>query len=227
MGECLALEPRPVHSVALSDLKELLVCRQALVKDRTAARNRAKTLTLALPKRQNTERLRQIDRQLAAIDDEIEARITAEPDLAARYRIPLSIPVVAEITAATLVIEMPELGTLDQSEAASLAGLAPQTRQSGQWTGRAIVHGGRAQIRQARYMPAVVATRLNPDLKAKYDQLVAAGKPKKVAITVVMRKLIVLANALLHAGRKWTPKTLLIKTDTLTSALPKRTKSLQ
>ena len=206
MGECLALEPRPVHSVALSDLKELLICRQALVKDRTAARNRAKTLTLALPKRQNTERLKQIDRQLAAIDDEIEARITAEPDLAARHEILLSIPGIAEITAATLVIEMPELGTLDQSEAASLSGLAPQTRQSGQWTGRAFVHGGRAQIRQALYMPAVVATRFNPDLKAKYDQLVAAGKPKKVAITVVMRKLIVLANALLRARRKWTSK---------------------
>ena len=99
MGECLALEPRPVHSVALSDLKELLVCRQALVKDRTAARNRVKTLTLALPKRQNTERLKQIDRQLAAIDDEIEARIAAEPDLAARHAILLSIPGVAEITA--------------------------------------------------------------------------------------------------------------------------------
>lgn len=101
---------------------------------------------------------------------------------------------------------MPELGALDQSVAASLSGLAQQTRQSGQWTGRAFVYGGRAQIRQALYMPALVAARFNPDLKAKYDQLVAAGKPKKVAITAVMRKLIVLANALLHARRKWTPK---------------------
>ncbi|WP_352619049.1 transposase [Mesorhizobium sp. M0323] len=73
--------------------------------------------------------------------------MAAEPDLAARQAILLSIPGVAEITAATLVIEMPEIGALDQSEAACPAGLAPQTPQSGQWTGRAFVHGGRAQIR--------------------------------------------------------------------------------
>lgn len=206
MGECLALEPRPAPSVALSDLKELLICRQALVKDRTAAKNREKTLKLGILKRQNTERLKQIDRQLVVIDDEIAARIAAEPDLAARYAILLSIPGIAEVTAATLVIEMPELGTLDPGEAASLSGLAPQTRQSGQWKGRAFVQGGRVQIRKALYMPALVATRFNPDLKAKYDQLVTAGKPKKVAITAVMRKLVVLANALLHARRKWMPR---------------------
>ena len=102
---------------------------------------------------------------------------------------------------------MPELGSMEAGQAASLSGLAPVARQSGRWTGKAFIRGGRANVRQALYMPALVAMRFNPDLKAKYTQLVAAGKPAKVAITAIMRKLIVMANALLKAGRHWMPKT--------------------
>ena len=98
---------------------------------------------------------------------------------------------------------MPELGSLDNKQAASLAGLAPVARQSGQWKGKSFIRGGRANVRQALYMPALVAARFNPDLKAKYRQLTKAGKPAKVAITTVMRKLIVTANALLKADRLW------------------------
>lgn len=98
---------------------------------------------------------------------------------------------------------MPELGTLDHKQVAALAGLAPIARQSGQWKGKAFVQGGRKQVRQALNMPALVAMRFNPDLKAKYEQLVAAGKAPKQAITAVMRKLIILANALLKKGANW------------------------
>ncbi|SDA82884.1 transposase, partial [Sinorhizobium sp. NFACC03] len=104
-----------------------------------------------------------------------------------------------------LLIDMPELGTLDQAQVASLAGLAPVARQSGQWIGRAFIRGGRANVRRALYMPALVAIRFNPDLKAKYDRLKAAGKASKLAITAVMRKLIIIANALLRDGRIWEP----------------------
>ena len=102
-----------------------------------------------------------------------------------------------------LVTEMPELGCLDSKAAACLAGLAPIARQSGQWKGKSFVQGGRKQVRQALYMPALVAMRYNPDLKTKYDQLIQAGKAPKQAITAIMRKLIVLANALLKKGRPW------------------------
>jgi transposase len=81
-------------------------------------------------------------------------------------------------------------------------------RQSGRWTGRAFIRGGRANVRQAVYMPALVATRFNLDIKAKYQQLIIAGKPAKVALTAVMRKLILLANALLKANRSWAPNPL-------------------
>jgi len=74
----------------------------------------------------------------------------------------------------------------------------------GKWHGKEHIQGGRASVRRAVYLPAVVATRFNPDIKAKYDQLVSTGKCKKLAFTAVMRKLIVMANALLRDGRKWT-----------------------
>ena len=206
MGALLKLDPRPAPAEAIVTLRQLHLARQALIKDRTAAKNRAKNLVLTLLKRQNGERLNHIERQLAAVEAEIERCIKADQDLSRRFDILISIPGVARLTAFTLLIEMPELGALEPGEAASLAGLAPMARQSGRWTGRAFIRGGRAGVRQALYMPALVATRFNEDLKAKYDALRGAGKPAKVAITAVMRKLVILANALLKAGRPWMPK---------------------
>ena len=133
----------------------------------------------------------------------IAALIDSDPALAQRFAILISIPGIGALAAYTLLIEMPELGDLDGKQAASLAGLAPVARQSGRWTGRAFIRGGRANVRQALYMPALVAIRYNPQLEAVYQRLKAAGKPSKVAITATMRKLITLANALLRDGRKW------------------------
>ena len=117
-------------------------------------------------KRQNAQRLDQIERQIAAIDAAILAFIEADAELAKRLAILTSIPGVSRITAFALLIEMPKLGTLEGRQAASLAGLAPVARQSGRWTGRAFIRGGRASVRQALYMPALAAARFNPDLKA-------------------------------------------------------------
>ena len=100
---------------------------------------------------------------------------------------------------------MPELGTLTGPRAASLAGLAPVTRESGHWKGRGFIQGGRHHVRRLLYMPALVAVQHNPDLKRKYEALVARGKPPKVALTAVMRKLLILVNALVQQDRTWTP----------------------
>ena len=204
MGALLDLEARPVRGPLLNDLKDLHMAREALVKNRTAAKNRSKTLSLPILRRHNTQQLRQIERQMTAIETEIMALIKADPELSRRFDILVSIPGVSAITAFALLIDMPELGTLGNGQAASLAGLAPVARQSGQWAGRAFIRDGRANIRQALYMPALVAMRFNPDLRAKYDQLKTAGKASKVAITAIMRKLVVLANALIRDRRKWT-----------------------
>lgn len=206
MGALLTPPVRQMTSQAIDDMKELHVARLALVKDRTAAKNRDHACRSPLLKRHAAQRLAQIDRQIAAIDTALKALLQGEPELVARFDVLVSIPGIGALTAITMLIEMPELGQLDNKQVASLAGLAPQARDSGQHRGRRHIRGGRAILRQALYMPALVATRFNADMKAKYQALVAAGKPPKVAITAVMRKLIILANALLRANRSWTPK---------------------
>jgi transposase len=206
MGSLLDLQPRPLRGELLNDLKDLHIAREALIKDRTAAKNRSKNISLPLLKRQNSQRLAQIERDIASVDEAIRSLIDTNAVLAERFNILVSIPGISSITAAALVIEMPELGRLDPKQAASLAGVAPMARQSGKWKGRSHVQGGRSNVRQVLYMPALVAMRFNPDLKIKYAQFIAAGKPPKVAITAIMRKLIVLANALLKANRTWAQK---------------------
>lgn len=203
MAATLQPDVRPVKSPKLAQLAELMNARDGLVRDRTALKNREKNLLLPLLKRQVRARLDQIERHIAAIDKQAQALINADAALARKREIIASIKGLGPITAAQLIATMPELGTLENKQAASLAGLAPITRQSGQWTGKARIHAGRANARQSLYMPALVAARFNPDIKAKYTHLISIGKPAKVAITAVMRKLIVIANALLKADRLW------------------------
>ncbi len=203
MAATLQPPVRPARSREQAQLAELINARDGLVRDRTALKNRAKNLTLAILKRHCKQRLEQIARHIDALDAEIAGIIAADATLARRHEILASIDGVGVLTANQLVATMPELGSLENKQAASLAGLAPVARQSGQWKGKSFIRGGRANVRQALYMPALVAARFNPDLKAKYRQLIAAGKPAKVAITTIMRKLIVTANALLKANRLW------------------------
>lgn len=206
LGAMLKPPIRPAVNPALDEMKELHIARQALIKDRVAAQNRAHTRRSALLKRQAADRLRQIERQIAAIDAALRAHLKSDPALKARFDILLSIPGLGETTALAIIIDMPELGHIEHKCVSSLAGLAPMARDSGQRTGKRFIRGGRAQVRQALYMPALVAARFNADLKAKYRALIAAGKPAKVALTAIMRKLLILANALLRDGRTWAPK---------------------
>ena len=205
-GALDALQTRPVISQTLSDMKELLVARRGLVKDRVAATNRNHVHRAPLLKRLADQRLRQVERQIAAIDAELRALCRADAELKGRLDILVSIPAIGEATALTMLIEMPELGAIENTCAASLAGLAPIARDSGQHSGKRFIRGGRAHLRQALYMPALVAIRFNADMKAKYQALLAAGKPPKVAITAIMRKLTILSNVLLREHRSWTQK---------------------
>jgi len=202
------LEPpvRPVVSATLDAMKELQVARRALVKDRVAAGNRKHTSRSALLKRHASQRLRQIDRQLTAIDTALQIQIAEEPALQVRFDILLSIPGIGQATAFAMLVEMPELGALPPKGAASLAGLAPIARDSGRHHGKRSIRGGRRHLRQALYMPALVAVRFDAATKAKYQALRAAGKPPKVALTAIMRKLLILANTLLRDRRTWSPR---------------------
>ena len=207
MGAAFDLVPQAPSSKEAGVLRDLHVARTGLIKDRTRLRNRAQTQDIAVLKRQTKARLAQVERQITELDAEIATRIEAEKTTARSRDILCSMPGIGAVTAAAMLTLMPEIGTLERKQVASLAGLAPITRQSGQWQGKAFIGGGRKPLRDALYMPALVAMRFNPDLKAKYTALRDAGKPAKVAIVAVMRKLIEMANALVKADRMWTPKT--------------------
>jgi len=206
-GALLEPVPRPIRSDLQNDLAELVAARRSLMRDRTATLNRLKTLTIGLLQRHARHRVRQIEAQVASLDEAIAALVTTDTALSRRRDVLASIPGLGKVTAHALLADMPELGAMEEGQAASLAGLAPITRQSGTWRGRSFIQGGRATLRQALYMPAIVAMRFNPDLKRVYDRLIAKGKHAKIAITAIMRKLVVLANALLRKDRLWTPKT--------------------
>ena len=203
MGDAFSLVPQPQVSAIQRDLKELNVARLALVRDRTRSLNRQKILTVAILKRQAKARLKQLGAQIAEVDATIENLLKSSPDTARATEIICSIPGLSKVSAAALLIEAPELATLSKKQVASLAGLAPMTRQSGQWRGKSFIQGGRKLLRDTLYMPALVAMRHNPDLKAKYTALIAAGKPAKVALVALMRKLIILVNTLIRENREW------------------------
>lgn len=205
MGALLEPAPTSPRPQGLDELRELRLARAALVRDRTAALNRAVHLTLPLLRRQHAQALKAMKRAIAEIDAAIAALIAGDATLARKAAILVSIPGISAVTAAAILAEMPELGTLEPGAAASLAGLAPFTRESGRWRGQARIGGGRAAIRRALYLPALSAARFNPDLKSVYDRLTAAGKPAKLALAAIMRKLLLLANALLRDGREWSP----------------------
>ncbi len=116
-----------------------------------------------------------------------------------------AVPGVGRVLATTLLADLPELGRLDRREIAALVGVAPLNRDSGMHRGQRSVWGGRATVRTALYMGALAAVRSNPPVRALYERLVAAGKPKKVALVACMRKLLVTCNAVIRDGAAWEP----------------------
>jgi len=203
MGSVLDLDAKPARTEDMHEIRELHIARVGLIKDRTACRNRLQAARNKVVLAQLRARLRQVERQITQIDAELRRVVAADPVLVRRFDILMSIPGIGPVAAIALIVEMPELGRMNGKEAASLAGLAPITRQSGTWKGKAKIGGGRALLRSALYMPALVATRHNRQLGKTYQTLCTAGKPAKVAITAVMRKLLILANALIRDDRKW------------------------
>lgn len=206
MGATLELRCAKARREPFPELEELVSARDALTRDRTRAQNRLHQTRSALLRRQHRNRLRQVARQVRAVDARIRELTRSDAELSRRAEVLSSIAGVGQATAAALLADMPELGSVGHGEASSLAGLAPWTRESGRWAGRRFIGGGRARPRRALYMAALSAIQHNPDLKAVHDRLVARGKPGKVALTAVMRKLLTLANALLRDDRLWTPQ---------------------
>ena len=144
-----------------------------------------------------------LEAELQSLDADVDKMIRASAAWQVRVELLQSVPGIGPIIARTLLAEMPETGSLSRREIAALAGLAPWTRQSGQWKGKSMIGGGRTEVRTALFMAAMVASRHNPVLKAFRDKLVQAGKPKMVAIIAVARKLLTILNAIIRDQKPW------------------------
>jgi transposase len=194
---------RPLPDEVVLDLRELVVRRQQVVASRTAESNRALRTESPLAKRQIAASLRLLDKQTAELDAAILAAIKANPSLASRYDLLLSIKGLGPVAAMTLLAEMPELGLVSDNAIAALAGLAPINNDSGTLRRRAKCTGGRKSVRCALYMAAMAAKRFNPPIALFYQRLVAKGKPKLIALTASMRKLLIIANHIISSGMPW------------------------
>jgi transposase len=147
--------------------------------------------------------LKALEKELADIDQDLDGQIRRSPDWLEKAELLKSVPGVGDKIALTLIAELPELGALERRQIAALVGLAPWTRQSGQWRGKSFIGGGRAAVRAALFVGALVAARHNPTLKAFRDRLVERGKPKMVAAIAVARKLITILNAIVRDKKQW------------------------
>jgi len=200
-------EPRPVPSEDAMKMNDLVTRKQQLIDMQTMEKNRlhaAKQKKLANKIIKSIEKM--IDtfrKQIDEIDAEIQAMIKTNDDWNEKDKILRSVPGVGQKTAQTVIAAVSELGCLTRKQIARLMGLAPMKRQSGKWTGESHIEGGRAHVRCALYMAAMNAIKKPGVFKSLYDRIRAAGKPFKVAIVAVMRKLITILNAMIKTKTYW------------------------
>lgn len=196
-------ELRPLKDAETQALSALVARRRQIVQMIVAEENRAKMVVAKEAQKSIKRLLAALRRELESLDRDLDDQIRKSPLWRVRETLLTSVPGVGPATARTLLAEMPELGSLDRRQIASLAGLAPFTRQSGTWKGKSFIGGGRGRVRAVLFMAALVASRHNPVLKAFRDRLVAAGKPKIVAIVATMRKLLTILNAIIRDEKPW------------------------
>lgn len=196
-GQAFAPAPTAPHTAVQIKLAALVTRRTQLLALRVAEAQRADTCTEPAVRKLFTAWLTQVQKQIAKVEALLEDLLAGPTPLASQVQRLDDITGVGRITAVTLLATRPELGHLNRRQAAALAGLAPYHRDRGTWAGKRSIRGGRADVRRGLYRAALSASRRNPLLKAFYDRLIAAGKPAKLALTAVLRKLIVLMNHLL------------------------------
>lgn len=196
-------EIRPLPDEATQALADLVTRRRQIVQMIGAERQREKRVTAKRLRQSIARLLKALEKELSALDRDINDSVRSSPAWREKEDLLKSVPGIGDVTARTLIAQMPELGTLSRRQIAALAGLAPYTRQSGQWRGKSFIGGGRAGIRTALFMGALVAARHNPALKAFHQRLIKAGKSKMSAIIAVARKLLTILNAILRDKKSW------------------------
>ncbi len=203
-AEAVRPEVRPILEENARTLGDLLARRRQIVEMLVAERNR-----LSRARKPVVERIRAhiqwLTSELDDVDRNLAGMIRESPLWRERENLLRSVPGVGKVISFTLLAELPELGTLDRREIAALVGVAPLNCDSGLRQGKKATWGGRAPIRATLYMGTLVAARFNPAIQQFYQRLLQAGKPKKVALTACMRKLLTILNAMLKHGASWNP----------------------
>lgn len=201
-AEVVQPTPRPLPDAQAQQLSALVARRRQIVGMLTAERQRLGTATVLVRARIQAH-IEWLGQELAEQDRGLHDLLRTSPLWREQEDLLRSVPGIGPQTACILIAELPELGTLDRKTIAALVGVAPFNCESGTLRGRRKVWGGRAIVRSALYMATLVATRHNPVIRACYERLCAAGKPKKVALVACMRKLLLILNAILHQRTPW------------------------
>jgi transposase len=202
-AEALRPEPRPLPDQALQVLKAALQRRLQVVKMIGQEKNRLEKTFIPSVRRDVQEHLAWLQKRLKELDRDLHNQIRQSPLWRDRDRLYQSVPGIGPVVSRVVIAQLPEIGRLNGKKAAALVGVAPFNRDSGRFRGKRMIRGGRSYLRNMLYMAAVAATRWNPVLRAFYQRLVAAGKPKKLALTACMRKLVLILNAMVKNNQPW------------------------
>jgi transposase len=194
---------RPLADAETQMLADLVGRRRQIVEMIVAEKQRLGRAPAKRLRKSIERLLKALERELSSLDDDIDAAVKASSVWRANEELLTSVPGIGPTISRTLIAELPELGTITRKEIASLVGLCPFTRQSGQWRGKSFIAGGRKTVRSALFMAAMVAARFNPILKTFHGRLIAAGKPKKAALIAVARKLLTILNAIVRDRKPW------------------------
>lgn len=205
-GEAIRPDVRPVPDEALRELSSLVARRQQLVEMRTAEKNRLEKKPAPIVARRIQSHVDWLDREIERVEEDLDRTIKGSPLFSEKSGLLKGVNGIGPVVSSFFIAHLPELGKLDRKQIAALVGVAPFARESGKVeAGHRHIWGGRAHVCRLLYMGAVSATKCNPVIRAFYQRLLAAGKPKKVAITACMRKLLTILNAMVRAGAAWDP----------------------
>jgi transposase len=205
VAEAVRPTPRPLPEAQADELRALLARRRPWVARRTAAPHRLGSAPARLQAAMQAP-ITWLNPRLAALDDDLDTTWRASPVWREREELLRSVPGLGPVCARTLLLDLPEVGTLSRQRLAALVGVAPLHGDSGTFRGSRTIWGGRAHVRATLYMSALVAVRYHPVLKKFYEHLRAAGKPAKVALTACMRKRLTILNALVKHHIPWQPQ---------------------
>jgi transposase len=194
---------RPLPDEATRLLADLVARRRQVIQMLVSERQHERQLPSRHLKKSAARVIKVLEKELCQLDTDIGDSVRGSPVWREKEDLLRSVPCVGPVVARSLLAELPELGSLSRRQIASLAGLAPWTRQSGKWRGKSFTGGGRTGVRITLFMAAMVGARHNPALKAFHQRLIATGKPKLVALIAVARKLLTILNAIIRDKTPW------------------------